>query len=64
MHFAARKGDVEVMKALIGRGYVVNCMTFELVTPLHEASSRGHVRAVQFLIDEGAWVSVDVYVVH
>lgn len=57
MHYAARKGNVEVMKALIGRGYVVNCMTpTELITPLHEASSKGNVAAVQFLIDEGAWV--------
>lgn len=57
MHYAARKGDVELMKALIKRSYVVNCMTFELVTPLHEASSKGHLEAVQYLIDEGAWVN-------
>lgn len=58
MHYAARNGNVEVMKALISRGYVVNCMTpSELVTPLHEASCKGYVEAVQFLIDEGAWVS-------
>jgi ankyrin repeat protein len=57
MHYAAKKGNVEVMKALISRGYVVNCMTpTELVTPLHEASSKGNVAAVQFLIEEGAWV--------
>ena len=64
MHFAARKGNVEVMKALISRGYVVNCMTpTELITPLHEASSKGNVAAVQFLIDEGAWVRISVYFV-
>lgn len=57
MHYAAGKGNVEVMKVLINRGFVVNCMTIELVTPLHEASSKGHVHAVQFLINEGAWVS-------
>lgn len=57
MHYAAKKGNVEVMKTLISRGYVVNCMTqTELVTPLHEASSKGNVAAVQFLIEEGAWV--------
>ncbi|XP_057380453.1 ankyrin repeat and SOCS box protein 13-like [Daphnia carinata] len=58
MHYAARNGNVDVMKALISRGYVVNCMTpSELVTPLHEASSKGCVEAVQFLIDEGAWIN-------
>ncbi|XP_046639772.1 ankyrin repeat and SOCS box protein 13-like isoform X1 [Daphnia pulicaria] len=58
MHYAAKKGNVEVMKALISRGYVVNCMTpTELVTPLHEASSKGNVAAVQFLIEEGAWIN-------
>lgn len=56
MHYAARKGNVDIMKVLITRGFTVNCMTFELLTPLHEASSKGHIPAVKFLINEGAWV--------
>lgn len=29
MHYAAKRGDVEVMKELINRGCVANCMTFD-----------------------------------
>ena len=56
MHYAAKRGDIAVMKYLIGRGCVVNCSNLEQVTPLHEAATQGHIDAVQFLLDEGAWV--------
>ena len=57
MHYAAGHGDVEVLKSLIERGYLVNCTNLDLVTPLHEAATNGQVDALQFLLDEGAWVS-------
>jgi len=57
MHYAASLGDLEVIKALIGRGFLVNCMNFELITPLHEAATKGHMAMCEFLLDEGAWVN-------
>lgn len=58
MLYAAKLGDVDTMKELLARGYVVNCSNEEQgrSTPLHEACSFGHKRAVEFLIAEGAWV--------
>ena len=56
MHYAASLGDLEVIKALIGRGFLVNCMNFELITPLHEAATKGQKAMCKFLLDEGAWV--------
>lgn len=55
MHYSAQRGNVAVMKSLIGRGCVVNCSNLEQVTPLHEAATAGHTLAVKFLLDEGAW---------
>ena len=56
MHYAAQQGDVDVIQQLINRGYTVNCMNYELVTPLHEAATAGHAQACSYLLDEGAWV--------
>lgn len=61
MHYSAQRGNIAVMKSLIGRGCVVNCSNLEQVTPLHEAATAGHTRAVKFLLDEGAWVSVTTF---
>jgi len=57
MHYAAQQGDVDVIQQLINRGYTVNCMNYELVTPLHEAATAGHAQACSYLLDEGAWIN-------
>jgi ankyrin repeat protein len=54
MVVAARKGSVEIVKALIAAGANVNCGFDEL--PLHTAAKKGHLEVVRLLLESGAEV--------
>ncbi len=55
---AARKSDVEKVKALLAKGANVNAKSSYGVTPLGFACSRGSVEIVKLLLDSGAEVNV------
>ena len=55
---AARKSDVEKVKALLAKGANVNAKSPYGVTPLGFACSRGSVEVVKVLLDHGAEVNV------
>jgi hypothetical protein len=55
---AARKSDVERVKALLAKGANVNAKSPYGVTPLGFACSRGSVEVVKVLLDNGAEVNV------
>lgn len=55
---AARKSDVEKVKALLAKGANVNTKSPYGVTPLGFACSRGSVEIVKILLDSGAEVNV------
>ncbi len=53
---AARDGQVEVVRALVGEGADVNAARGDGITALHLAAERGHAEAARALIDAGAAV--------
>lgn len=55
---AARKGDVEAVKALLAKGTDVNAKTRYGVTALYYAADRGHMELVKLLLEKGADVNV------
>ena len=55
---AARKGDVETLKALLVAGTDVNSKTRYGATALSFASDKGHIEVVRLLLDRGADVNV------
>ncbi|XP_049869328.1 ankyrin repeat domain-containing protein 39 [Pectinophora gossypiella] len=55
LHYAARKGHVDVCKMLLMNGADVNANTKSgKATPLHKAAAAGKVAAVKILIQAGA----------
>ena len=54
---AARKGDIEALKALMAKGVDVNSKTNYGATALFYACDRGNTAVVQFLIEKGADVN-------
>ena len=55
VHFAAREGEAECLRALIELGADVNATVREgLSTPLMEAASAGHEQCVRVLLQAGA----------
>ena len=54
LHQAAREGDVEAVRALLGKGQDVDSRTEDGATPLHEAAIGGHVEVVELLLTSGA----------
>lgn len=56
MHEAARRGEVVRLQQLIESGACVNSVTYDSITPLHEASLRGQTQCVKLLLDAGAQV--------
>ncbi|XP_066480279.1 60 kDa lysophospholipase-like [Tiliqua scincoides] len=53
---AAKTGDVDALKAIEEMGGCVNCEDYDSRTPLHVASSEGHVQLTEYLLKNGASV--------
>jgi ankyrin repeat protein len=53
IHHAARNGDTEVVRLLIGHGAAVTARTTRGHTVLYCAGGHGHLDTVQLLLDEG-----------
>ncbi|XP_015679207.1 60 kDa lysophospholipase-like [Protobothrops mucrosquamatus] len=56
VHKAARTRDIHQLQELIRNGACVNLVTYDSITPLHEASLRGQTRCVEILLAAGAQV--------
>ena len=54
LHQAAKAGDINQVKALLGQGVDINVKDDEGLTPLHHAIKEGHTELARFLIDQDA----------
>lgn len=54
-----KKGDVDQMRRLVLHGVDINSGDYDHRTPLHLAASEGKIKAVEFLINEGANVNAE-----
>lgn len=54
MHFAASKGNQEMLQLLIDQRCDIDVRSSRNLTPLHMAARRGHATAVKLLLDNGA----------
>ena len=54
LHFAARDGELDLVRSVLDAGGDVNEPAENSWTPLHFAAEGGHVFVVQFLLDRGA----------
>ena len=54
LHYAIKKGNVELAQLLIAKGADVNCKNEDGVTPMHEAASLGRSDVVNILLVNGA----------
>ena len=54
LHHAARNGDLEIVKQLVGGGADVNATTDNSHFPLYCAAGHGHVATMQYLVEKGA----------
>lgn len=54
IHFAAQKGHLEVVRALLSSGASVKSSTRKGLTPLHYAVQGSHVELIKYLAKKGA----------
>ena len=54
MTFAAYHGRTKILQLLLGAGADVDSVDGDMLTPLMQASRRGHVGAVKLLLESGA----------
>ncbi|KAF2677817.1 ankyrin, partial [Lentithecium fluviatile CBS 122367] len=54
LHFAALKGNADMVLFLLGRGLNIDARNGQGTTPLGVASNQGHARVVDVLLDHGA----------
>lgn len=57
IHFAAQKGHLEIVKALVSSGVSVKVLTRKGFSPLHYAAQGAHLELVKYLMKKGASVS-------
>ena len=58
LHYAARKGSVEIVRELRAAGAWVDLKDESGSTPLQEAAKKGHVAVVEALLAAGASVNL------
>lgn len=57
LHYAARKGHVDICKILLQNGALIDAKTNSgQATPLHKAAAAGKIESIKFLIHSGACV--------
>lgn len=62
IHKAAYEGDLEKVKEIIERDpNQINVQESEGFTPLHLASSKGHIEIVEFLLNHGADTELEIF---
>lgn len=57
IHFAAQKGHVEIVKALVSSGVSVKASTRKGFAPLHYAAQGAHLDLANYLVKKGANIS-------
>jgi len=57
IHYAAIRGDLEIMNSLINAGANIEALSPNESTPLMYAARYGHIRVVKLLLDKGADLS-------
>lgn len=57
IHFAAQKGHLDVLRALLSSGASVKAITRKGMTPLHFAAQGSHLELVKYLVKKGASLS-------
>ncbi|KAK2497977.1 hypothetical protein MC885_016202 [Smutsia gigantea] len=64
VHEAAMHGRVLSLRHLISQGWLVNCITADHVSPLHDACLGGHPSCVNVLLKHGAQDCVNLLLQH
>ena len=57
LHYAAQRGDIEVVKSFLAKGSDINAFDEVSFTPLHHAVREGHLELVKVLLGAGADVN-------
>ncbi|EAY01306.1 ankyrin repeat protein, putative [Trichomonas vaginalis G3] len=58
LHFAAMKGDIDIVRALIGAKADVNKQDWDDYSPLHYCAQNGFISGAKALLDEGAQINI------